>query len=297
MRPGRSDDLPAVLELWRAEGRAGRRDCVPGDVRLRRSLAGFDWEARSRVLEGRGGELQGAVLVASRPTPHGTVTQVDASAGDSGEPELRLDLLRWGVGLSRAAGAVAAQVWCGRGHGDGPDQLGMERVRPWWRMDRSLELELPEPGAVTGYELHDGNRVPAGVWANVHNGAFAEHWRFSPRSEEELMAGRPPSLSLLAVTPAGVPTAAALCQVETYTMDPRPQPVGIVGSVGTLPEHRRRGLANWLVAEALRRLRQGGARHASLYVDGWNANRAFDGYRKLGFEVAFEVEVWEASFR
>jgi ribosomal protein S18 acetylase RimI-like enzyme len=73
--------------------------------------------------------------------------------------------------------------------------------------------------------------------------------------------------------------------------------VAIVGSVGTLPEHRRRGLANWLVAEALQRLRLGGARHASLYVDGWNQTRAFDGYRKLGFEVAFESEVWEATFR
>jgi len=25
--------------------------------------------------------------------------------------------------------------------------------------------------------------------------------------------------------------------------------------------------------------------------------RAFDAYRKLGFELAFETEVWEATFR
>ena len=111
------------------------------------------------------------------------------------------------------------------------------------------------------------------------------------------MAGRPASLSLLAVTPAGSPAAVTLCQIEAYTADPRPQPVGIVGSVGTLPEHRRRGLASWLVAEALGRLRQGGACHASLYVDGLNPTRAFDGYQKLGFELAFEAEVWEATFR
>ena len=235
--------------------------------------------------------------MSSRPTPLETVTQIDASVADGVEPAQRTDLMRWGIGLSQAAGAVAAQVWCGRGHGDEPEQLGMERVRPWWRMDLSLELELPEPAGVAGYALHDGHDVGAGSWAPVHNGAFADHWRFSPRTEEELMAGRPAALSLMAMTAAGSPAAVTLCQIEAYTADPRPQPVGIVGSVGTLPEHRRRGLANWLVAEALLRLRQGGACHASLYVDGLNPTRAFDGYRKLGFEVAFEAEVWEATFR
>jgi ribosomal protein S18 acetylase RimI-like enzyme len=87
-----------------------------------------------------------------------------------------------------------------------------------------------------------------------------------------------------------------LCHLETYVEDSRPQPVGLVSSVGTLPEHRRRGLANWLVAEGLRRLRSEGARHASLYVDGRNQTRAFDAYQKLGFELAFEAEVWEATF-
>lgn len=70
-----------------------------------------------------------------------------------------------------------------------------------------------------------------------------------------------------------------------------------MSSVGTLTEHRRRGLATWLVAEALLRLHRAGARHASLYVDGRSPMRAFDAYSKLGFELAFETEVWEAKFR
>jgi ribosomal protein S18 acetylase RimI-like enzyme len=88
-----------------------------------------------------------------------------------------------------------------------------------------------------------------------------------------------------------------LCQLDTYVDDSRPQPVGLVSSVGTVPEHRRRGLAGWLVAEGLLRLRSAGARHATLYVDGLNETRAFDAYRKLGFELVFEAEVWEASFQ
>ena len=53
----------------------------------------------------------------------------------------------------------------------------------------------------------------------------------------------------------------------------------------------------WLVAEALRRLHDEGARSASLYVDGWNHTRAFDAYNKIGFALAFESEVWEANLR
>ena len=40
-----------------------------------------------------------------------------------------------------------------------------------------------------------------------------------------------------------------------------------------------------------------GARHASLCVDGQNPTGAFDAYRKLGFKLAFEAEVWEARLQ
>jgi ribosomal protein S18 acetylase RimI-like enzyme len=256
-------------------------------------LAVFDWSARSRMVEDGSG-LEGGVLVAGRSTPDGAVTQVSAAAATS---ELRLSLMRWGLDLSRAAGAIAAQVWCGRGHSDGIAGLGTEFVRPWWRMDMSLAGDLPPPQPVPGYELRDGNRVAAGGWSDVHNRSFAEHWRYSPRREDELVTGRPPRLCLMATAPDGAPAAVTLSQIEVYVEDARLQPVGVVSSVGTLPEHRRNGLATWLVAESLGRLRDAGARSASLYVDGWNHTRAYDAYRKLGFELAFESEVWEATFQ
>jgi ribosomal protein S18 acetylase RimI-like enzyme len=262
-------------------------------------LAQFDWGARSRVVEDGAGALAGAVMVTSRQSHEGTVARIDpAVAPGASRPAMR-ELVNWGVQLSRAAGAAAAQVWTGPGQRAVLEGLGLEMVRPWWRMDRTLAGgDLPAPAAVDGYELHDGSSVPKGSWARVHNRSFADHWRFSPRSEEELMTGKRPELCLLAVTAAtGEPAAVTLCQLETYLEDSRPQPVGLVSSVGTVPEHRRRGLATWLVAEALVRLRTGGARHCSLYVDGLNETRAFDAYRKLGFELAFESEVWEASFR
>src|SRR5258708_39349212 len=151
-------------------------------------------------------------------------------------------------------------------------------VRAWWRMDRALARgELPSPVPVGGYLLLDGAGVAKGSWEHIHNRSFADHWRFSPRTEEELIAGKPPELCLMAVTAfTGEPAAVTLCQLETYGVDSRPQPVGLVSSVGTVPEHRRRGLATWLVAGSLLRLRRAAARHAALYVYCLNEARAFD---------------------
>jgi ribosomal protein S18 acetylase RimI-like enzyme len=188
-------------------------------------------------------------------------------------------------------------VWRGRGHGEELGGVGLELVRRWWRMDRSLAASPPVPPAVAGYTLQDATAVPPDTWAQAHNLSFADHWRFTPRDSEELMAGRPPNLSLMAVAGSGGPAALTLGQIERYEADRRPQPVGVISSVGTLPEHRRRGLASWLVAEAMLRLHAAGARHASLYVDGQNPTGAVDLYRKLGFELAFETEVWEASWQ
>ena len=285
MRPGRAGDLPALVELWQLEVRAGRRDSVPREVDLHKLLAHFDWGSRSRLVENGTAGLAGAVVVTSRPSPEGTVARI------------MRELVQWGLWLSRAAGAAAAQVWVGPGHAEVLRTLDLELVRPWWRMDRTLDGDLPTPEPVKGYALLDGSQLPHGSWADMHNRSFADHWRFSARSEEELMFGKAPELCLMAVTAATrAPAAVTLCHVETYADDARPQPVGLVSSVGTLPEHRRRGLARWLVAEGLVRLQGAGARYASLYVDGLNETRAFDAYRKLGFELAFEAEVWEAPF-
>jgi ribosomal protein S18 acetylase RimI-like enzyme len=236
--------------------------------------------------------LEGAVLVAGQSGPLGTVTQVSVACGPL---DVRRDLIRWGLNLSKAAGAIAAQMWCGRGHSEGMAELGAEFVRPWWRMDLNLGGDSMAARPVRGYELRDGSQTAGWSWADLHNRSFADHWRFSPRSEAELATGRSPRLSLMAISDDGSPAALALGQVESYLDDSRPQPVGIVSSVGTVPEHRRRGLATWLVAELLNRLREDGARAASLYVDGWNHTRAFEAYGKLGFKLAFESEVWEAA--
>ena len=291
MRPGRLEDFPALMRLWRGEIARGRQDIVPTERRLRRLLGRFDWDLRSRVVES-GGEITGSVLVMARPSPDGMFSSIYAA----GEPDVYLDMVRWGVGFSKATGATVIQTTVAKGAGMGFDSLGLASVRPWLRMDRDLSGELPERDVVAGYALIDGTTAAKGSWTELFNRTFADHWRFVPRGEEEIKGDKPPELCLAAVTiPGRTPVAMCLGEVAELVDDPRQQPVGIISSVGTVPDHRRRGLASWLVAEILRLLKAAGVRTASLYVDGLNPTRAFDAYRKLGFEVTFEAEVWEAT--
>ena len=254
-------------------------------------LGRLDWETSSRVVE-RDRQIEGSVVVIARPGPDGVLADIYAA----GRENAYFEVVGWAVRFARAAGASIVHVTAGKGHGAELKELGLRAVRPWWRMDRSLSGDLPDVSPVPGYELVDGTGVAEGTWEETFNRSFADHWRFVTRTEGEIVRGKSPELCLMAVTaPGRRPAAITLCEVEEYLADSRPQPVGLVGSVGTVPEHRRRGLAGWLVAGALPRLRGAGARHASLYVDGLNATRAYDVYRKLGFEVAYEAEVWEAT--
>lgn len=279
-----------MMELWRREVARRRQDIVPNEERLRRLLAGFDWDTRSRVVE-NGAGITGSVLVTIRPSPEGALANLYAA----GDGDVYADMVRWGVQFSRAAGAAIVQVYAGQGTADGLARAGLARVRPWWRMDRRLGGELPAVGAPVGYELVDGTSTPAERWVDLFNRTFADHWRFAPRGQDEITGGKAPELCLMAVRSTNHEAAGmALGELEDYG-DARAQPVGLIGSVGTLPEDRRRGLARWIVAELMRRLRAAGARSASLYVDGMNPLRAANVYRKLGFEVAFVSEVWEAT--
>ncbi|TMD75743.1 MAG: hypothetical protein E6I82_04545, partial [Chloroflexi bacterium] len=134
MRPGRAEDLPRLFELWRREVAQGRQEMLPNETRLQRTLARFDWEAKSRVVE-HDGRLNGSVLVMSRQSPDGLLSNVYAAGGT----DVYTELVRWGVQLSRAAGASIAQVFVAKGGGRGLEGVGLDLVRPWWRMDRTLD--------------------------------------------------------------------------------------------------------------------------------------------------------------
>ncbi|HEX6351063.1 MAG TPA: GNAT family N-acetyltransferase [Candidatus Dormibacteraeota bacterium] len=298
MRPGRPSDLVALREVMKRLVREGILNAVPTPSFFERRLGDFDWAARSRIVE-QDGEIVGGVLVFDRPLPEGTLARAEIIAG----PELLVPLADWGIALSRASAAWAVQVWRGRGHTAGLERTGLARVRGFWRMDRPNLLAIPAPPVPDGYRLLDATAAEIGedTWLDTFESAFTEHWRHSPERLESIRRRRSapgfnPELELMAVSAEGQPAALVISSLEEYEEDRRPQPVGLVGIVGTVPDHRRRGLAAGLTAEALRRLRAAGARSSSLYVDAQNPTRAYDVYRSLGYEVGFEDEVWELTF-
>jgi len=288
VRPGRVQDLPGLRSLWAHEVLNRGRDCVPSQAMITRIMGGFDWTARSRVIEDVGG-LRAAVLVLERVSRGSPIARVETAARDEND---RLRLIRWGLGLSRAAGADLVQVWRPRGQRRGLAELGLTLARPFWRMDRRGLEEIPEAPLPGGYQI--AAAVDRRESAVVFNRSFAEHWRFQALDPDDLPpTTRSPELELMAVTSDGAPAAVVWCDIDTHDPDLRPQPVGVVEVVGTLPEHRRRGLGYSLTAESLRRLRRLGAASSSLYVDGLNPTRAYDVYGRLGFSVAFQYDVFE----
>jgi ribosomal protein S18 acetylase RimI-like enzyme len=292
LRPGRPEDLPALLSLWADDVRSGLHDCVPDGDWLRRQMGDFDWETRSRLIEGRGGP-QAFVVVLERPTEIGSVARVETVARSEAA---RQQLLEWGVLFSRAAGAVTAQVWWPRDADTSQLRgLGLSPVRAYWRMDRSDLVQIPADPLPDDYSLSPS--IDPRMAADTFNRAFADHWRFSAVTAGHVPRASTGSVCLLALAPDGDPAAVVWSTVEHHELDGRRQPVGLINVVGTVPDHRRRGLALALTGEALRRLRERGAASASLYVDASNPTRAYDLYRRLGFEVAYEFDVFEVSWQ
>ena len=259
---------------------------------IARLMASFDWGARSRVIDD-GPRLRAAALVLEQAGRGMTVARVEAAARDDGD---RLRLINWGVGLSRAAGAAVAQVWRPVGHRQNMAEVGLSFARPFWRMDRRHLRGVPSVALPAGYRLAASADRRTAI--DVFNRSFAEHWRFQAVDPDDMPSPeRPADLELMAVTEAGLPAAIVWCGVDTHDPDLRPQPVGVVEVVGTLPEHRKRGLGYALTAEAMRRLRRHGAASSSLYVDGLNPTRAYDVYSRLGYSVAFQYDVYELALR
>jgi ribosomal protein S18 acetylase RimI-like enzyme len=160
-------------------------------------------------------------------------------------------------------------------------------------------LEVARPTA----DLLEAREAPAGLelvgWRqpidedvrHAHRDAFVDHWGSEPRSEEEWRQWHTghrsfrSDLSVAAVDPASAEVAAfALC--AAYPQDWVDTPVEAwVTSVGTRRAWRGKGLARWVLTEALRRIASSdtGFERAILGVDADNPTGALGLYRSLGF--------------
>lgn len=172
------------------------------------------------------------------------------------------------------------------------ERQGLRAERWQFMMMAELGEETPAGDPLAeGYTVQTWEGVDHDELRSAHNRAFPGHPGFTPWSPEmwsqwvtESRNFRP-GLSLLLRDQDGA--IAAYLQTSEY--DAVAEATGVreayVAKVGTLEEHRRRGLAGVLLREALRRYREEGFDRAALDVDSENPTGALSIYEGAGFRT------------
>ena len=168
----------------------------------------------------------------------------------------------------------------------------------------AVDLSEPAPRGATagdlpdGYTLHTWEGVDPEELRTTHNRAFAGFPGWTPWDAQmwrtwvtEHHASRP-ALGLLARAADGE-VAAYVRAAEFPAVE---QATGVreayVALVGTVPDHRRQGLAATLLARALDGFRRAGYARAALDVDTENPSGALRIYEAAGFRVERRWVVW-----
>ncbi|MEV6241908.1 GNAT family N-acetyltransferase [Lentzea sp. NPDC051838] len=183
---------------------------------------------------------------------------------------------------SRSAGHVALV-----------SSLGFTADRHFHEMEVQLGESLAQVPMPEGYAIRPFSAADPDEVRQVVNAAFAEHWGSTPRTTEEFAASFTdslrfqPSTSFLALDRAsgaviGFVLARYYPVVEEMT--------GVrelwIGDIGTLDEHRGRGVASALLSWTLARGHEQGYHRAGLSVDTANSTGALGVYERAGFKVA-----------
>lgn len=172
---------------------------------------------------------------------------------------------------------------------------GFVRFRSYLALVRPLD-SLPSLAAPQGFAIRGCRPTTDAVaYVGVYNVAFADAYRFTPLAVDDFLHDTTsPSydaeLDLVLVDPEG--QLAGYCFAEIDAEHPQ---LGHVASLGVLPSLRRRGLAEALLGEALRRLAQRGATRAHLFVDADSPTGATRLYGRIGFEQLYVQRRFELA--
>jgi mycothiol synthase len=170
--------------------------------------------------------------------------------------------------------------------------FGMERVRYWVNLARTMNGNLPEVEMPAGIRLrtYDPERDAEEVFA-VDNIAFRDHWGHSEGDLEEFVhwSKQPhmrPDLWLLAEEEAsGEIVGLGLNIIDPKWLERTGRQEGYVDTLAVLREHRKRGLGTALLAQSLHALHDAGMTSAHLDADAENLTGAVRLYEQVGFRV------------
>nr|WP_300044534.1 GNAT family N-acetyltransferase [uncultured Nocardioides sp.] len=158
-------------------------------------------------------------------------------------------------------------------------------------LDRRAAVELPAGYSVTAFDPEAADEL-----RRAHNAAFAGY-PDRPDAGSDFWAmfvvgAAHARHALSAVARDGRGSVAGYVLAHEYAVTPSggPGPEVHVPYVGTLPGHRRRGLASGLLAEVMRRASAAGYVTASLHVDAANPTGALGLYERAGFRQVYRQD-------
>jgi len=167
-------------------------------------------------------------------------------------------------------------------------RMGFQPVRYHEQLLRPLD-QLPDPIAIDGIRIMPWPIERSEEIRQVKNAAFADHWGSTPTSADHwhLMTtghGRRLDLSFVAVDDDDA--IVGHCMNSRYEADDRllGRQEAWIDNLGTVDEHRGRGVASAMIVRSLHAFAAAGLSHASLDVDSANPTGAAQLYRRLGFD-------------
>ncbi|MDP5225842.1 MULTISPECIES: GNAT family N-acetyltransferase [Arthrobacter] len=178
---------------------------------------------------------------------------------------------------------------------------GFGIVRWFNEMHRGLSAGLPSEALDPDYELAPWTAESDEEVRLLHNAAFARHWGSEPRSPQSwsFRVGNPeirrPWCLLVRERSSGAAVAYHLASHDPDIVRLHGRAEGYTELLGVDPAHRGRGLARFLLAEAMRLFTADGMDTAALDMDSGNVTGALALYEGLGYRVVNRAPVWEKT--
>jgi len=173
---------------------------------------------------------------------------------------------------------------------------GFGAVRWFSALLRPLE-DAPDTGGPDGIRIAPWDAARSADALGVNNIAFADHWGSAPMQAEGWTQRTTGYGSHLATSFMAFEDDRVVAFLNSHRYDVDDEATGMtigwVNQLGTLPTHRRRGIATALVSGALRAYRAEGWTHAAIEVDDDNPTGARGLYGSLGFTPWRGSVTWE----
>ncbi|WP_284987280.1 GNAT family N-acetyltransferase [Arthrobacter sp. fls2-241-R2A-172] len=176
---------------------------------------------------------------------------------------------------------------------------GYGAVRWFNEMHRTLATELPDAPLGSGLELRTLEPPLFESVRQAHNDAFRDHWGSEPRDKEawrftiEEPTARHDLSTVVLDQATGDVVGYQLASHDPDAARDRGFKEGYTELLGVRRAYRGRGIAQALLADAMRRYSLAGMDVASLDVDSANPTGALELYLGMGYEPVNRSMTWE----